>query len=146
MKQCAALAAAHSAGIIHRDLKPSNLFLARHAKNSFIKVLDFGIAKGIHKSGAHLDADGVLTGTGLMIGSPRYMSPEQLLSARDVDARTDICRVRTFTSSALPAPAMAAPLESPMASANDFSSSSLDSTKPVLAATAMPGIVSRMLG
>ncbi|HTU59682.1 MAG TPA: serine/threonine-protein kinase, partial [Polyangiales bacterium] len=87
---CDALAAAHSAGVVHRDLKPSNLFLVRNAKSPFIKVLDFGISKAIHRPGSHLEADGVLTGTGVMMGSPRYMSPEQLRSARDVDARTDI--------------------------------------------------------
>ncbi|MFO0666988.1 MAG: protein kinase [Polyangiaceae bacterium] len=77
---------AHEAKIVHRDLKPSNLFLARKSDGStIIKVLDFGISKvtGGNQSGA-------LTRTQSMLGSPLYMSPEQLRSSKSVDQRADI--------------------------------------------------------
>ncbi len=81
-----ALAEAHAAGIIHRDLKPANLFLTHRADGSdCIKVLDFGISK-LTLGGA----DSGVTGTQAFLGSPRYMSPEQIRSSRNVDVRTDI--------------------------------------------------------
>lgn len=81
-----AIAEAHAMGVVHRDLKPGNLFLARGADGTrSIKVLDFGISKSVARS-----SDIVLTRTASMIGSPLYMSPEQMRSARDVDARSDI--------------------------------------------------------
>jgi serine/threonine-protein kinase len=77
---------AHEAGIIHRDLKPGNLFLARRMDGSpQIKVIDFGISKVVGG-----DGDGEMTATAVMMGSPLYMAPEQMASARDVDARADI--------------------------------------------------------
>ena len=81
-----AIAEAHAHGIVHRDLKPSNLFCACDAAGATsIKVLDFGISKIL------LDASGVTTTqTASMLGSPLYMSPEQLKSAKNVDARSDI--------------------------------------------------------
>ena len=82
-----AVADAHAQGIIHRDLKPSNLFLVeRPGVSPIVKVLDFGISKvaGNAQQGA------ALTATGAFLGSPQYMSPEQLKNARDVDARADI--------------------------------------------------------
>jgi len=80
LQACIALAEAHAIGIVHRDLKPGNLFLTRAGR---IKVLDFGIAKAPKDELA-------LTRTAHVLGSPRYMSPEQLRSPRDVDLRTDL--------------------------------------------------------
>lgn len=86
LQACEALAEAHAAGIVHRDLKPANLFLARQADGSQrVKVLDFGVSKALDT-----DSDLGLTSTSIMVGSPLYMSPEQLESARNVDTRTDI--------------------------------------------------------
>ncbi|MEN9581471.1 MAG: hypothetical protein RJA70_4480 [Pseudomonadota bacterium] len=84
-----AIAEAHSYGIVHRDLKPANLFLAKQADGSSkVKVLDFGISKKTVVGGGMEDAS--LTRTSSMMGSPLYMSPEQMRSTKDVDARTDI--------------------------------------------------------
>jgi serine/threonine-protein kinase len=92
LQACEALAEAHAAGFVHRDLKPGNLFLARRADGSeIVKVLDFGISKAAIAD----DVPGggkpsSLTQTSDVFGSPLYMSPEQLKSARDVDARADV--------------------------------------------------------
>ncbi len=84
---CDALGAAHEKGIVHRDLKPENVFLTKRGNDpDFVKVLDFGISK-IH-SGDRPDRG--LTRTGMAIGTPTYMSPEQAQGLRDVDARTDV--------------------------------------------------------
>jgi eukaryotic-like serine/threonine-protein kinase len=81
------LAVAHQAGVIHRDLKPANLFVTTSGGGSpRVKLLDFGIAKAERFD---TQSAGVTTGDAF-IGSPRYASPEQLQSARSVDARTDI--------------------------------------------------------
>jgi serine/threonine protein kinase len=85
LEACEAIAEAHTLGIVHRDLKPSNLFLhQRKDGTSVVKVLDFGISK--------LDAPGEqdTTKTGQMMGSPKYMSPEQMMSMHNVDGRSDI--------------------------------------------------------
>jgi len=83
-----AVGQAHSVGIVHRDLKPANLFLARRGDGSQrIKVLDFGISKSI---GLATSNEMSLTKTSAWIGSPLYMAPEQMQSARDVDHRADI--------------------------------------------------------
>jgi serine/threonine protein kinase len=85
LQACEAIAEAHSLGIVHRDLKPTNLFLTtRVTGKPLIKVLDFGISK------SNTADDLSLTSTSQIMGSPNYMSPEQLRSARNVDARTDI--------------------------------------------------------
>jgi serine/threonine protein kinase len=84
-----ALAEAHAARIVHRDLKPANLFLTRTADGEpLVKVLDFGISKALDpdKSESGLS----LTQSATMIGTPLYMSPEQMRDARHVDVRTDI--------------------------------------------------------
>jgi len=84
-----AVAEAHRIGIIHRDLKPANLFLARDEHGAeTVKVLDFGISKltGEMARGQGLD----MTKTATMLGSPYFMSPEQMRSSKDVDRRTDI--------------------------------------------------------
>ena len=89
IQACEALAEAHSSGIIHRDLKPSNLFLIQRLDGTpSIKLIDFGISK-ILVPGADGDA-GEMTATAVMMGSPLYMAPEQMASARDVDGRADI--------------------------------------------------------
>jgi eukaryotic-like serine/threonine-protein kinase len=83
-----AIAEAHGLGIVHRDLKPPNLFLTERADgSSCVKVLDFGISKVTNSSSS---GEQGMTRTSAVMGSPLYMSPEQLMSARDVDMRTDI--------------------------------------------------------
>ncbi|HEU4727172.1 MAG TPA: serine/threonine-protein kinase [Kofleriaceae bacterium] len=85
LQACVGVAEAHALGIVHRDLKPANLFLTRRPDGTpLIKVLDFGIAK------AEGGRDLALTQTRTVLGSPSYMSPEQLRSAHDVDVRSDI--------------------------------------------------------
>jgi serine/threonine-protein kinase len=85
-----ALNAAHSLGIIHRDLKPDNVFLAVDARmREEVKLLDFGIAK---IQGTE-DVDTKLTRTGMVMGTPHYLSPEQARGGKDVDARIDIWSV-----------------------------------------------------
>jgi len=87
LQACDAMAEAHVAGIIHRDLKPANLFRTERADGSaVVKVLDFGISKVADPS----ISDAALTRTSTAMGSPLYMSPEQLRSAKDVDVRADI--------------------------------------------------------
>jgi serine/threonine protein kinase len=82
-----AVAEAHSFGIVHRDLKPSNLFLTVRTDGSpLVKVLDFGISKAVDGMGPRVD----LTSTSMVLGSPLYMSPEQVRSTKSVDTRTDV--------------------------------------------------------
>ena len=90
LQTCEALAEAHSLGIVHRDVKPSNLFVTwRPDGTALIKVLDFGISKTAAGTDMHL------TQTQSLLGTPAYMSPEQMRSARNVDARTDIWSLGT---------------------------------------------------
>ncbi len=85
LQACDVLAEAHALGIVHRDLKPTNLFVTERADGTqSIKVLDFGISK------APTSEEMKLTQTAAMLGTPAYMSPEQMRSARQVDARSDI--------------------------------------------------------
>ncbi|UQA59140.1 serine/threonine-protein kinase [Polyangium aurulentum] len=82
-----ALSAAHGQRIVHRDLKPDNVFLARDASGGqVVKVLDFGIAKVMDVAGGM----GSKTRTGALIGTPGYMSPEQVKNAKSVDPRSDL--------------------------------------------------------
>jgi serine/threonine-protein kinase len=92
LQACEALADAHAAGVIHRDLKPGNLFLTRkNDGSSVIKIIDFGISKvGVTGDGLPPIGNGEMTETAMMMGSPLYMAPEQMASARDVDGRSDI--------------------------------------------------------
>jgi eukaryotic-like serine/threonine-protein kinase len=86
LQACEGVAEAHSVGIVHRDLKPTNLFLTQSVDGrSLVKVLDFGIAKQ-----AELELEGALTGSFTVVGSPQYMSPEQMRSSGSVDVRSDI--------------------------------------------------------
>src|SRR5688572_367076 len=82
---CRALREAHALDVIHRDLKPANIFLTRHGDDEdFVKVLDFGLVKHLSER-----PEEQLTQTGLFMGSPKYMAPEQIQGGH-VDARTDI--------------------------------------------------------
>jgi serine/threonine-protein kinase len=90
MQACEALASAHAMGIVHRDIKPENLFLTRRAHGvGVIKVLDFGISK-VALTGSAFDTNLPLVKTTAILGSPMYMSPEQLRTTDEVDTRTDI--------------------------------------------------------
>lgn len=86
LQACEALGEAHAAGIVHRDVKPENLFLAGGGDAApIVKVVDFGIAKRLDTTRTK-----VVTGPTDSMGSPCYMSPEQMASPRAVDARTDV--------------------------------------------------------
>jgi serine/threonine protein kinase len=90
LQACHAVAEAHAMGVIHRDLKPANLFLTRSVDGTpLIKVLDFGIAT-MRPDHAASSASPRLTKTNGLLGSPEYMSPEQIAAPRTVDARADV--------------------------------------------------------
>jgi serine/threonine protein kinase len=87
LQACEAVADAHALGIVHRDLKPANMFCVKRSDGALsIKVLDFGISKVMTPGAPGHD----LTGTTALVGTPYYMSPEQMHSAKTVDSRTDI--------------------------------------------------------
>jgi serine/threonine-protein kinase len=89
LQACEAIAEAHEMGIVHRDLKPVNLFLTRRADGTpFVKVIDFGISSGFESgtAGETIRDQGRVA----IMGSPAYMSPEQVRNFEDVDARADL--------------------------------------------------------
>src|SRR4051812_20559642 len=81
-----ALTRAHAAGIIHRDLKPENIFLVPNDDDEVVKVLDFGVAKFKDPGKAAMQR----TGLGTLIGTPHYMSPEQVKGISEIDSRADL--------------------------------------------------------
>jgi serine/threonine-protein kinase len=89
LQACEGLAEAHAEGLVHRDIKPANLFLTHRPDGTpLVKVLDFGVAKRMEPDlGGETSG---LTGTGAMMGSPVYMSPEQLSSSKDVGPTADV--------------------------------------------------------
>lgn len=90
LQACEALAEAHAQGVVHRDIKPSNLFLAGRPNGAVcVKLIDFGISKVLGPEGVDL------TGSGVAMGSPLYMSPEQMTRAKGVGMLTDIWALGT---------------------------------------------------
>jgi serine/threonine protein kinase len=90
LQACDALAEAHALGIVHRDIKPENLFVAQRASSTpILKIIDFGISKATAKNGENANWARE-TAVNDRFGTPLYMSPEQLRSTTQVDARTDI--------------------------------------------------------
>ena len=87
----AGLEAVHDKGIVHRDLKPDNVFLTRkQGRNDYVKLLDFGVSKMRSSDGTEPNP---LTRTGVMMGTPHYMSPEQASGTRTIDHRVDLYAV-----------------------------------------------------
>ncbi len=78
---CDAVLEVHAAGIVHRDLKPDNLFLVEESESPYVKILDFGVARPLRSN---------LTSPERGVGSPHYMSPEQILTPQQVDFRSDV--------------------------------------------------------
>ncbi len=83
-----ALVAAHDKGVVHRDIKPENLFLLKRKEQDFVKVVDFGISKSLRASSE--EEAPRLTQTGMVLGTPLYMSPEQARGDDELDHRVDI--------------------------------------------------------
>jgi serine/threonine protein kinase len=95
VQACEGVVVAHALGVIHRDLKPANLFVVRAADGSpTVKVLDFGISKLRLESGD--EREHAVTQSTSVIGSPLYMSPEQMQTPRDVDERADVWSLATI--------------------------------------------------
>jgi serine/threonine-protein kinase len=90
IQACEGLADAHAKGVVHRDIKPENLFIVRDTNGwRSLKIFDFGISK-VSLTGRYSDVDIASMRTELMMGTPHYISPEQIRSTRDVDHRTDL--------------------------------------------------------
>lgn len=87
LQTLAGVAAAHASGIVHRDLKPANIFLSEGLGGLTVKVLDFGISRDLEPTSANPKA---LTATEHVLGTPQYMSPEQIKDSRTVDERADL--------------------------------------------------------
>ncbi len=81
LEACEAVAEAHAAGIVHRDVKPANLFLSA---SGVVKVVDFGISKLV------VEGEAAITRADAIVGTPQYMSPEQLAASKDVEAKSDV--------------------------------------------------------
>ncbi len=94
------LGAAHDAGILHRDLKPDNVFVLREkaGKRDFVKLIDFGISKFTESPGSESMS---MTKTGMLVGTPFYMSPEQARGVKEVDHRSDLYAVGVILYEAL---------------------------------------------
>ena len=84
-----ALAAAHAKGVVHRDIKPENIFLLKRKEMDFVKVVDFGISKSLRATDEQ-EEQVRLTQTGMVLGTPLYMSPEQARGDEDLDHRVDV--------------------------------------------------------
>lgn len=111
LQACEALAQAHALGIVHRDLKPQNLFLTQRPDGApCVKVLDFGISKAADGD----ESSPKLTSTEMVMGTPLYMSPEQVRSLKNVDARADIWALGAILFELL---AATPPFDGPSASA-----------------------------
>jgi serine/threonine-protein kinase len=93
---CKALQRAHELGVVHRDLKPANVFLTRDGDEEIAKVLDFGIAKLMV-----INDGGFVSETGQILGTPTYMSPEQIRATKHVDARADLWSLAVIAFRAL---------------------------------------------
>lgn len=92
---CKALAKAHERGIVHRDIKPSNVFVIDSGGEEFVKLLDFGVAKFSGEEAVNM------TAAGNMVGTPAFMSPEQLFHGQDIDYRGDLWSVAVVAYFAL---------------------------------------------
>ena len=91
VQACEGLGAAHARGVVHRDVKPSNLFLETSGDHVVVRVTDFGLAKANDGDAIGTSsAPRALTATGRFMGTPQYVSPEQAVSAKHVDERSDV--------------------------------------------------------